>query len=43
MTNQKLNIEISYEDSEAMSRWEHFNWTFTTDKWEDIDIHIYQE
>ncbi len=41
-TNQKLNIYFSEEDLQELLNGEEFNWTFTTDKGEDINIHLYK-
>jgi len=41
MANQKLRINFSEEDLQDLQNGETFDWTFTTDKGEDIDIHLY--
>ena len=42
--NQKLEIDLSQEDLEDMLHCnKDFHWTFTTDKGEDIDIHLFKE
>lgn len=43
MKNQKLTIPFSQSDIEELHGGEEFNWTFTTDRGEEIDIHIKQE
>lgn len=40
--NQKLKIHFSEEDLQELQNGETFDWTFRTDKGEDIDIHLYQ-
>lgn len=42
MKNQKLKIHFSEEDLQDLLAGETFNWTFTTDKGEDIDIFLYR-
>jgi len=41
MANQKLRINFSEEDLQELQNGETFDWTFTTDKGEDIDIHLF--
>jgi len=39
--NQKLVIDVTESDCHDLIRGEKFDWTFTTDKDEDIDIRLY--
>lgn len=41
MAKQKLRINFSEEDLQDLQNGETFDWTFTTDKGEEIDIHLY--
>mgnify|MGYP001184894857 CR=1 FL=1 len=43
MNNQKLRIPFTQEDLEELRNGKTFNWTFKTDKGEDIDIELVQE
>ena len=43
MANQKLKIDFTAGDIEELKDGRTFDWTFTTDKGEDIDVHIYNE
>ena len=38
----KLKIHFSEEDLHALLNGEVFNWTFTTDQGQDIDIELYR-
>lgn len=38
MPNQKIIIDLSQNDLEDLMNGEVFNWTYTTDKGEEIDI-----
>lgn len=40
-TNQKLRINFSEEDLQDLQNGEKFDWTFTTNKGEEIDIHLF--
>ena len=40
--NQKLKINLSEDDLYELLHGETFDWTFKTDKGEDIDIHLYK-
>jgi len=42
MPNQKLKINFTMGDLEDLMNDLTFDWTFTTDKGEDIDIHLFQ-
>lgn len=39
--NQKLVIDITESDCQDLMSGKEFDWTFTTDKGKDIDIHLY--
>jgi len=41
MANQKLKINFSEEDLDELRSGGTHDWTFTTDKGEPIDIHLY--
>ena len=41
MPNQKLRINLTKRDCQDLASGEIFNWTFTTAKDEDIDIHLF--
>ena len=41
--NQEITIPMSEQDLWDLQNGEEFNWTFTTDKGEDIDILIRAE
>ena len=43
MKNQQLRIPLTEQDLEELREGNTFNWTFTTDKGEDIDIELVQE
>lgn len=38
--NQKITIPLSDLDLEELQAGKSFNWTFETDKGENIDVHI---
>ena len=40
MDNQKLVIPFTESDLQDLQAGETFDWTFTTDKGESIDIHL---
>lgn len=42
MPNKKIKIHFSEEDLDELRSGETFDWTFTTDTGEDIDVHLYQ-
>jgi len=39
--NKKLKIDMTEQDCQDLMNGEEFNWTFTTECGEDIDIHLF--
>lgn len=42
MKKPKINIHLSEEDLQDLQNGETFDWTFTTDTGQSIDVHLYQ-
>lgn len=41
--NQKLEIDLTFEDLQELIEGRVFNWTYPTDKGESIDIKLFNE
>jgi hypothetical protein len=43
MAKQKIVVPLSENDLSDLQNGEEFHWTFTTNKGEDIDVHVKPE
>ncbi len=43
MKNPKIKIDLTMEDLEELMAGGVFNWTYTTDKGQDIDIMLFND